>query len=100
MQVIHITTSGHIYHTESTGVDPIRYIHQTVGGLADFTILTPTLYMWFNEDGRDLGLEPNGIATDIYSSVVGDTNVIVGDIVLTGPVADVSLDDLVKILMK
>jgi len=45
----------------------------------------PCFDMWMHEDGKVIGLEQNKLATALWHQTYGATDIIVGDVVLTGP---------------
>ena len=100
MQVLYIPATNNLQDVVLLNVESISEIHRRLGGLSDFTPLGNNVYMWFNEDGRDSGLVPNGVATDIYSDIYGETNVIVGDIILTGGFSDLLIGNVLDLLNK
>ena len=75
--------------TDSVRVDTmprksLEYLQGKVGGwvqCVDF----PAYDMWMHEEGKIIGLPQNKIATALWRQTYGDTDIIVGDVVLTGP---------------
>ena len=45
----------------------------------------PCYDMWMHEEGKVIGLQQNKVATALWTQEYGDTDIIVGDVVLTGP---------------
>jgi Domain of unknown function (DUF3846) len=45
----------------------------------------PCYDMWMHEEGKIIGLPPNNLATAMWRQTYGETDIIVGDVVLTGP---------------
>lgn len=67
----------------------LKTLQAKVGGWVQAVDLTETLTLWANEEGKLVGLPVNGFATELWESRFGvGTDIIVGDIVLTGGTDD------------
>ena len=61
-------------------------LRDAVGGLIQAVDLREDLTLWCNEEGKLInGMEPNIIGTHLWEKSFGMTDIIMGDIVLTGP---------------
>jgi hypothetical protein len=85
-QAIVVTTEGEMSVIDIAG-DELTTLQSKVGGWVQAIDITSSLTMWANEEGKLVGLPVNGFATELWESRFGATDIIVGDIVLTG-VAD------------
>lgn len=69
----------------------------SVGGLIEAVDLGPDLTMWLNEEGKLIGLPVNEIGSALWVLEYGNTDIILGDVVFTGPSDEngdtLSLDD-------
>ena len=64
-------------------------LRDTVGGLIQPVDLKPDLTLWCNEEGKLInGMEINTIGTHLWEQTFGMTDVIMGNIVLTGGTDD------------
>ena len=64
-------------------------LRDAVGGLIQPVDLKPDLTLWCNEEGKLIRwLEPNVIGTHLWEKSFGMTDVIMGNIVLTGGTDD------------
>lgn len=64
-------------------------LRDTVGGLIQPVDLKPGLTLWCNEEGKLInGMEVNVIGTHLYEKSYAMTDVIMGNIVLTGGTDD------------
>jgi len=64
-------------------------LRDTVGGLIQPVDLKPDLTLWCNEEGKLInGMEVNVIGTHLYEKSYAMTDVIMGNIVLTGGTDD------------
>ena len=64
-------------------------LRDTVGGLIQPVDLKPDLTLWCNEEGKLInGMEVNIIGTHLYEKSYAMTDVIMGNIVLTGGTDD------------
>lgn len=61
-------------------------LSETVGGLIECVTLRDKDFcdMWVNENGKFSGLEQNPIATALWVDMYGTTDVIMGDVIITG----------------
>jgi hypothetical protein len=88
-KAIQILTDGTINVLEFDNANSLEVLQKGVGGwveAVDFPKLNLT--MWLNEEGKLTGLEPNPSGTMLWWSTYGQTDHIVGDIVLTGMTDD------------
>jgi hypothetical protein len=66
--------------------DSLTQLQEAVGGLIQAVDLREDLTLWCNEEGKLInGMEPNIIGTHLWEKSFGMTDIIMGDIVLTGP---------------
>lgn len=65
----------------------LRPMQEAVGGLIECVALGE-FEMWLNEEGKLLGLPINEVATAMWESEYGPTDVMVGNVVFTGPADD------------
>jgi hypothetical protein len=66
--------------------DSLTQLQEAVGGLIQAVDLREDLTLWCNEEGKLInGMEPNVIGTHLWEKSFGMTDIIMGDIVLTGP---------------
>jgi hypothetical protein len=86
-QALVITTSGEMSVIDITG-NELKTLQEKVGGWVQAIDLTSSLTMWANEEGKLVGLPVNGFATELWESRFGATDIIVGDIVITGGADD------------
>ena len=64
-------------------------LRDSVGGLIQPVDLKPDLTLWCNEEGKLInGMEINTIGTHLWEQTFGMTDVIMGNIVLTGSTDD------------
>ena len=69
--------------------DEYAQLRDAVGGLIQPVDLKPDLTLWCNEEGKLIRwLEPNVIGTHLWEKSFGMTDVIMGNIVLTGGTDD------------
>ena len=67
----------------------LRLLQGAVGGWIQAIDLSDNLTMWCNEEGKLDGLATNSFATRLFTKRFGEgTDIIVGNIVLTGGVDD------------
>lgn len=66
----------------------LENLQREVGGSVQAVDLSPTITMWCNEDGKNIGLPINYAATRIWTKVFGYTDIIMGKVVFTGGVDD------------
>lgn len=64
--------------------DCLTALQGAVGGYVETVSLKDDLTMWVNEEGKIHELEVNTHGTVIYAAALRSTDLIVGDIVLTG----------------
>lgn len=80
-----ITTAGAVEVIEEIS---LKVLQGKVGGWVQAVDLKPNLTLWCNEEGKMNGLAVNDFATELWESVYGATDIIVGDVVLTGGADD------------
>lgn len=84
-KAIQILTDGTVNVLEFTNDNGLATLQKGVGGWVEAVDLPKhKMTMWVNEEGKLSGLEYNPSGTMLWWSVYGETDVIVGDIVLTG----------------
>jgi len=66
----------------------LAVLQAAVGGYIEPADLTRHVTMYFNEEGKLGGFEPNNTASWIYTQNMGWADVIMGDVVFTGGVDD------------
>jgi len=65
--------------------EPVAYMKSVVGGyLESIHLRNMGVTMWINEEGKLLGLPFNPLGTLFWEAEFGKTDVIVGNVVLTG----------------
>ena len=82
-----------IFNADSTGgvidfeeVDSYKMIQDAVGGIFQAISLNKLgVTMWMHDEGKILNFPVNPIGTLFWSTEYGETDVIVGNIILTGP---------------
>jgi hypothetical protein len=62
----------------------LEFMQSAVGGYVQAVGLSESITLWCNEDGLMKGLAANAVATDLWSRAFGPTDIVVGDVVLTG----------------
>lgn len=82
-KVMYISTDNVIDIKE---IESIEYdtLYEGVHGLVELVSLNRDVDMWVNEEGKLIGLEPNIIASMIWSKVFPNPDIIMGDVVITG----------------
>jgi hypothetical protein len=81
-QALVITTAGTHEVIEDIS---LKTLQTKVGGWVQAIDLDPQVTLWANEEGKLVGLPINEFATALWESLFGiGTDIIVGDIVLTG----------------
>jgi hypothetical protein len=83
-QALIIKTAGDIQVVSFTAETEYEVIKKAVGGYLEIVRLSPTMIMWTNEEGKLDGLPYNHRATAIWNYYFGATDIIVGDVILTG----------------
>jgi hypothetical protein len=68
--------------------DTLTKLQDAVGGWVQAVDLTEDVTLWCNEEGKMNGLPFNAIATSLWIDKFGETDIIVGDVVLTGGADD------------
>lgn len=66
--------------------DTVEYetLSDGVGGMIEHVALDHSLDLWVNEEGKLLSLPINPIATMLWSKYFGNTDIIMGDALITG----------------
>lgn len=84
-----VRTTGAVEVKDLVVGDSYNLISGAVGGWIECVSL-PTLGvdMWVNEEGKLIGLPVNTAGTALWESEYGRTDIIVGDIIITGGVDD------------
>ncbi len=82
-----ITTAGEMSIID-LAENELATLQAKVGGWVQMVDLNDNLTLWCNEEGKLEGLPLNRYATELWESVYGKTDIIVGDIVLTGGADD------------
>jgi hypothetical protein len=72
--------------TEVLDLDTDSYekLSGAVGGMIQAVDVADDLTLWCNEEGKLIGLQPNIIGTSLWEQRFGATDIIAGNIVLTG----------------
>jgi hypothetical protein len=106
--VLNVDGTTEVVHWTPTSDRPTyRHIQTYVGGLTDVVELARDMDVWVNDDGLNLGLEPNLHATVLASYIASKHPIqpLVGPVVFTGgsdangdtvPLSDEATDLLVK----
>jgi len=82
---ITINTEGEVKEVQlSNGDDNLAQLQEAVGGLVQAIDLTPNLTLWCNEEGKLHNLPINFSATLLWEKYFGQTDVILGNVILTG----------------
>jgi len=82
-----IKVDGSIQIHDVTELDEYEFVSGVVGGYIQSVFLDNEMReisLWCHEEGKLIGLPFNSVATAIWEKSYGATDVIVGDIVLTG----------------
>lgn len=82
-KIMYITTDNSV---EVKEINEIEYdtLYEGVNGLVELVSLNRDVDMWVNEEGKLIGLEPNLLATILWSKVFPNQDVIMGNVVITG----------------
>jgi hypothetical protein len=64
--------------------DELTLLQSIVDGYVQAVDLTESVTLWCNEEGKLNGLPLNPIATSLWIGQFGETDIIVGNVVLTG----------------
>ena len=83
-QALVIKTAGDIEVVSFTAETEYEVIKKAVGGYLEIIRLSPTMTMWINEEGKLDKLPYNHRATAIWNFYFGATDIVVGDVILTG----------------
>jgi hypothetical protein len=83
-QALVIKTTGEIEVVSFTTKTEYEVIKKAVGGYLEIIRLSPTMTMWTNEEGKLDGLPVNHRATALWTYYFGATDIIVGNVILTG----------------
>lgn len=83
-QALVIKTAGELEVVSFTAETEYEVIKKAVGGYLEIVRLSPTMTMWTNEEGKLDRLPVNHRATAIWTYYFGATDIIVGDVVITG----------------
>ena len=82
-----VTTDG-LFSVVDIAGNELKTLQELVGGWVQAVDLKSNLTIWCNEEGKMIGLPVNGFATEMWDSVFGATDVIVGNVVFTGGADD------------
>ena len=82
-----VSTDGEFSVIDIAG-DELKTLQGLVGGWIQAVDLKPNLTLWVNEEGKLDGLPVNGFATEMWDSVYGATDIVVGPAVFTGGTDD------------
>lgn len=104
MTALILTSEG-----ELKKVDSLDYptLSGAVGGLIEAVTLDGDITLWCNEEGKILGLPYNDKATLLWEKTFGATDLIMGDVILTGgndeegetlPLSDSQLEKIYSII--
>jgi len=111
--VLIIKTDGTMSIAETDLTDGLEFLQGVVGGWVQVVGLpaesneTESVALWLNEEGKFSGLEYNSLASYLWERSYGMTDVIMGDVVLTGGadedgesvgLSDAQLSDLTNLL--
>jgi len=82
-QVLGIKTDGSVWLVGLDG-DELARLQVMVGGWVQCVDLENRVDLWCNEEGKMIGLPVNPLATMIWQVAYGPTDVMVGDVVISG----------------
>lgn len=86
-QVLVISFTGELNTAEMPENQGLAFLQEQVGGLVQVIDLVGELEgvsLWVNEEGKMYGLPINESATHLWEKSYGKTDVIVGNVVITG----------------
>jgi len=101
-----IKVDGSLEIHDVSGLDEYKFLSGAVGGYIQSVFLDKDMReisLWCHEEGKLIGLPFNAVATAIWEESYGATDIIVGDVVLTGLADDegdtmgLSDDDVAKL---
>jgi hypothetical protein len=101
-----IKVDGSMQIHDVSELDEYEFLSGVVGGYIQSVFLDNEMReisLWCNEEGKLVGLPLNAVATAIWEESYGATDIIVGDVVLTGLADDegdtlgLSDDDVAKL---
>jgi hypothetical protein len=90
-KVITISTLGEVAVAEMPSETEYNFLNTSVGGWIEMVRLERELegvILWVNEEGKIDGLPYNDLATLVWEMSYGQTDIIVGNAVLTGDTDD------------
>ena len=90
-QVLVISFTGELNTAELPENQGLSFLQEQVGGLVQVIDLVGELEgvsLWVNEEGKMYGLPINDSATHLWEKSYGKTDVIAGNVVLTGGADD------------
>jgi hypothetical protein len=90
-KVITISTLGEVAVAEMPSENEYNFLNTSVGGWIEMVRLERELegvILWVNEEGKIDGLPYNDLATLVWEMSYGQTDIIVGNAVLTGDTDD------------
>lgn len=85
---ITLTAEGKAQEVELAKEGRLDQLQGVVGGWVQAVDFTERLTIWVNEEGKLVGLPINPMATFLWEKYYGKTDVICGDVILTGGVDD------------
>lgn len=88
MKALVIPVEGEMQEVNFDKKSSYEVLRRAVGGYIECVALSGTMDMWVNEEGKLMSLPVNSTATFLWTLVYGPTDVIVGDVIITGGVDD------------
>ena len=91
MKAVRINTNGDKSIVEFTNESCYNTLSEAVGGLIECVTLRDKVGvpdMWLNENGKGMGLDQNPTATALWVDMYDITDVIMGDVIITGGADD------------
>jgi hypothetical protein len=86
MRAIAINTKSEISEHHFERGESYDLLSDSVGGMIECVSLSDKIDMWINEEGKVYNFDLNPLATAIWEHKYGKTDIIVGDVILTGGV--------------
>jgi hypothetical protein len=83
-QALVIKTTGEVGVVSFTAETEYEVLKKAVGGYLEIIRFSPSITMWTNEEGKLDRLPVNHRATALWTYYYGATDIIVGDVVITG----------------
>ena len=90
MRAVRINTDGTKAIVEFTNETSYQVLSEAVGGMIECVTLRDKncVDMWINENGKYIGLDQNPTATALWVDMYDLTDVIMGDVIITGGTDD------------